>query len=338
MPGDLVNNVERGHLIVSYTGLRVRQINGDAWGPWVVYGAKTGSFVIDRLSGKDGAWSHVIGEDAFKLPFGSLDQLVERKPACLNLLDPKAHTERGEAPGHLMSDTYDRMREIRRENARKGIHDDTDAVTFTTRKVCYSPDVRRPESAVCPQPTSETVTVPGDLAVQLDWKKLESLQPGLCWSRPGVEVVLKTAAPDGRKRYISCMEAGVLAAVHKKLIQYGVKDDDLSPKPPPDPAFTVEISPIEPGTPPAAARGYIVSVYIDDSLVGVVSNRANLKIRIDSVGRGSHRWRLLATTFGLDRSNRRPTTQIDRSGTISVEDGDALLVRTSEGGIGLVKK
>lgn len=79
--------------------------------------------------------------------------------------------------------------------------------------------------------------VPGDIARPLDWEALSTMD-STRWtnSQCGLEVVLKRQPSellkksDGRKRFIACSDAVILAGVRKMLLAYGVKDDAAKPK------------------------------------------------------------------------------------------------------------
>ena len=128
------------------------------------------------------------------------------------------------APGHSFSDTYSQAQAIAQANATKGIRDSINPSYLKARlplPVCFSIDA----TGNC-QKSGETIWVPGDLAQPLDWNKFQ--EPGAC--RPPqsdqIEVVLKTPLIDnGRKRYIRCGVAAILASARKDLVSLGVKDD-----------------------------------------------------------------------------------------------------------------
>lgn len=128
------------------------------------------------------------------------------------------------APGHSLTDTYSQAEAIAQGNASKGIRDSINPSYLKARlplPVCYSVDA----TGNC-QKSGETIWLPGDLARPLDWNKFS--QTGAC--RPPqpdqIEVTLKsTATDDKRKRYIRCVEAGIVASVRKDLADLGVKDD-----------------------------------------------------------------------------------------------------------------
>jgi hypothetical protein len=128
------------------------------------------------------------------------------------------------APGHSIGDTYSRAQAIAQGNASKGTRDSINLSYLKARlplPVCYSVDA----TGNC-QKSGETIWLPGDLAQPLDWNKFS--QTGAC--RPPqpdqIEVVLKsTATDDKRKRYLRCVEAGILSSVRKDLVELGVKDD-----------------------------------------------------------------------------------------------------------------
>ena len=117
------------------------------------------------------------------------------------------------APGHSLSDTYTRLREIERENASKGIRDDVrDFVGLRTFYSTGKDGWRR---------APELVYVPGDLATPLDWGPLSD--PGLCRSRPPLVLEVRLKAAPNENRYIDCLTAGLLAKTRKRLLDLGVK-------------------------------------------------------------------------------------------------------------------
>ncbi len=224
----------KGILGVNYDDFRVRYVYGDmwqAWGPWQDKfpnsEGRPGRYVIAYLTDTNGTWTYQAGPDVLKVPFFSLDSLIQPKPGCANVLDGKAHAYIHTSPGHLISDSYRRLLEVQAKNKAEGTADDTLTIKFTPHLLCLTEAPRRPPSAGCAEASPDLVAVPGDLTSQLDWKALESLRPGDCNNRPGVEVNPKGGEPDsyGRKKYLSCFEAAELAAVREKLLAYGVEDD-----------------------------------------------------------------------------------------------------------------
>jgi hypothetical protein len=156
------------------------------------------------------------------------------------------------APGHSLNDTYTQAQTIAQDNVSKGIRDIVNPSYLKARlplPVCFSIAA----TGNC-QKSGETIWVPGDLAQPLDWNKFQ--QPGAC--RPPqpdqIEVVLKSAATDDkRKRYIRCAEAGILASVRKDLVDLGVKDDATTERasatpPQPNADTAPRPSPLSPGS------------------------------------------------------------------------------------------
>ena len=173
-------------------------------------------------------------------PWPTLDDLLKtiNPPSCDDLFP-----QRPVAPGHSITDTYVRTMQIARENASKGVHDNVcwegpdnvphsncPSVNFVGLPVCYSFD----KSGIC-VPTGERVHVPGDVVFvdAVDWETFG--RPGACRSLPqSIEVSLKDATKDdGRKRFINCVTAGMLAAVRKRLIDRGA-EPEIQARPAPE--------------------------------------------------------------------------------------------------------
>jgi hypothetical protein len=120
---------------------------------------------------------------------------------------------------HALSDTYTRMLELRRDNIRMSGDDSIDPQEFYPIPVCYSAGA----GTKC-DPSGEEVRVPGDLAKPLNWPAFSTTR--YCDSRTEEEIVLKSPKQnDGKKRFLLCTDAFILAHRRALLIKLGAKDD-----------------------------------------------------------------------------------------------------------------
>jgi len=287
------------------------------WGAWTKWENSPGTlFEVAELRKESNVWSIEAGPGLQSLgllsklsndvsggqgsPFYStFDQIAKAKPpSCeaLSAMLPNATPER--APGHSLSDSYQRTQTIARDNASKGISDTVNPSyvrRLLRQTVCHSIDA----AGTC-HSSGEGVWVPGDLEQPLDWN--EFLRADACSSPQSaqIEIVLKgPLAQDNRRRVIRCQVARHLAQVRNDLIDLGVKDgtppDIEAMKTPPLPPASPGQS-FAPGEMPATGviwmngdptfKDGTTTVKLSHSLIVVEQGSASARFSLTAQGMG----------------------------------------------------
>ena len=132
------------------------------------------------------------------------------------------------APDHSINDTYAQLSKTVDLNQASGTRDDVGSTGWLPRlNVCYSitHDPADPPHVIrkCEQ-TGETVRVPGDLIVPTGFWERSSPDyfANRCKKGNKLEVKVKGAANDGKKRFITCTDAFVLSGTRTVLLDEGV--------------------------------------------------------------------------------------------------------------------
>ncbi len=93
-PADDLNHIIwKGYIPVNYLASRARHVADGVWGPWEEWSDKDEQrpYNFERLWKKNGKWFEEIGPDVYKYG-GSIGELVEEKPSCVDISNPASHT------------------------------------------------------------------------------------------------------------------------------------------------------------------------------------------------------------------------------------------------------